>query len=107
MKEIGGYFELADYEQADNFPHKKGILLNTGRNALEYILRSIKKIKCLYLPYYTCEVVLEPINRLGIPYRCYHINSQFEIADSRSFTEIYEAIKNQGLQPVLNDYIYV
>jgi len=82
MKEIGGYFELADYEQADNFPHKKGILLNTGRNALEYILRSIKKIKCLYLPYYTCEVVLEPINRLGIPYRCYHINSQFEIADS-------------------------
>ncbi len=34
-------------------------------------------------------------------------DEQFEIADSRSFTEIYDAIRRQGLQPVLNDYIYV
>lgn len=81
MKAIGGYFELADCEQADNFPHKNGILLNTGRNALEYILRSIKEIKCIYIPYFTCEVVLEPIKRMAIPYSFYQINSRFEIAD--------------------------
>ena len=63
MKVIGGYFELADIEQANNFPHKNGILLNTGRNALEYILSSIKDVKLIYLPYFTCEVVLEPIKR--------------------------------------------
>ena len=34
-------------------------------------------------------------------------DEQFEIADTRSFTEIYDAIKKQGLQPVLNDYIFV
>ncbi len=34
-------------------------------------------------------------------------DEQFEIADDRSFTEIYDAIRAQGLQPVLNDYIYV
>ena len=34
MKVIGGYFELADYEEGKGFPHKDGILLNTGRNAL-------------------------------------------------------------------------
>ena len=34
-------------------------------------------------------------------------DEQFEIADSRSFSEIYEAIRAQGLQPVLNEYIYV
>lgn len=34
-------------------------------------------------------------------------DEQFEIADNRSFTEIYEAICRQGLQPVLNDYLYV
>ena len=34
-------------------------------------------------------------------------DEQFEISDSRSFDEIYDAIKTQGLQPVLNDYIYV
>jgi len=34
-------------------------------------------------------------------------DEQFEIADTRSFSEIYDAIKKQGLQPVLNDYIFV
>ncbi|MDP4159783.1 MAG: 2-iminoacetate synthase ThiH [Bacillota bacterium] len=32
---------------------------------------------------------------------------QFEIADGRSVEEVYEAIKSRGLQPVMNDYIYV
>lgn len=34
-------------------------------------------------------------------------DEQFEIADNRSLQEIYDAIKDQGLQPVLNEYIYV
>lgn len=34
-------------------------------------------------------------------------DEQFEISDGRSFEEIYHAIKSQGLQPVLNDYIMV
>ena len=81
MQAIGGYFELADYETGTGFPHNEGILLNTGRNALEYILRSIGVIKRVYLPYYTCEVVLEPIRRLHIPWAYYHINVRFEIAE--------------------------
>lgn len=81
MHAIGGYFELADYEEGKGFPHQKGILLNTGRNALEYILRSIGEVKRIYLPYFTCEVVLEPIDKLHIPYTYYHINQQFEISD--------------------------
>ena len=79
MKAIGGYFGLADYEEGRIFPHQNGILLNTGRNALEYILRSIGEVKRLYLPYYTCEVVLEPIEKLGVPYTFYHTNLQLEI----------------------------
>lgn len=80
MKAIGGYFELADYEEGI-FPHNDGILLNTGRNALEYILRSIGNFTKVYLPYYTCEVVLEPIRKLQIPYSFYHINTDFEIVE--------------------------
>ncbi|MEG0875288.1 MAG: 2-iminoacetate synthase ThiH [Clostridiales bacterium] len=34
-------------------------------------------------------------------------DDQFEIADERSFTEIYQAIKNKNLQPVTNDYVFV
>ncbi|AKN29556.1 thiamine biosynthesis protein ThiH [Clostridium carboxidivorans P7] len=34
-------------------------------------------------------------------------DDQFEIADTRSVDEVYQAIKDQGLQPVMNDYVYV
>lgn len=81
MGAIGGYFELADYEEGRGFPHEDGILLNTGRNALEYILRCIGEVKRVYLPYYTCEVVLEPLKKLHIPYSFYHINANFELVE--------------------------
>ena len=77
MDAIGGYFELADVEEGV-FPHQDGILLNTGRNALEFILRSLIEVKKVYLPYYTCEVMLEPIKKLGIDFEFYSINTYLE-----------------------------
>ena len=34
-------------------------------------------------------------------------DEQFEIKDNRSLEHMYEAIRQKGLQPVLNDYLYV
>ena len=34
-------------------------------------------------------------------------DNQFEIADNRNVDEVFAAIKEQGLQPVMNDYVYV
>lgn len=34
-------------------------------------------------------------------------DEQFEISDSRNVKEVYDAIKAQGLQPVMSEYIYV
>ena len=34
-------------------------------------------------------------------------DEQFEICDSRSFESMYRDIAEEGLQPVLNDYLYV
>lgn len=34
-------------------------------------------------------------------------DNQFEIADTRNVEEVYAAIKEAGLQPVMNDYVYV
>jgi 2-iminoacetate synthase len=34
-------------------------------------------------------------------------DEQFEINDGRSFTQMYEDMSGEGLQPVLNDYLYV
>jgi len=76
MKPVGGYFslELPHYEEY----HKDALRLNTGRNCLEYILR-VRKYRKVYIPYYTCDVVLEPFQKLGIPYEYYHINIHLEL----------------------------
>ena len=34
-------------------------------------------------------------------------DEQFEISDGRSLQKMYEDIAGEGLQPVLNDYLYV
>ena len=78
MEAIGGYFSL-ELSLREEY-HKDAIRLNTGRNCLEYILRA-RGYKKVYVPYYTCEVVMEPINKLDISYEFYHIDIHFEIRD--------------------------
>lgn len=78
MEAIGGYFSL-ELPFREEY-HKDAIRLNTGRNCLEYILRA-RSYKKVYVPYYTCEAVMEPINKLGIQYEYYHIDIHFEIRD--------------------------
>ena len=78
MEAIGGYFSL-ELPQREEY-HKNAIRLNTGRNCLEYILR-VRGCKKVYVPYYTCEAVMEPVIKLGIPYEFYHIDIHFEIRD--------------------------
>jgi len=78
MDSIGGYFSL-ELPQCEEY-HKDAIRLNTGRNCLEYILR-LRKYKKVYIPYYSCDVILEPFQKLGITYEYYHINIHLELAD--------------------------
>ena len=75
INEIGGYFEL-DLKKGDEY-HKDAIHLNTGRNALELILR-IKKYKKVYMPYYICDVVLEPYKKLNIDVGFYFIDNSLQ-----------------------------
>lgn len=77
MEEIGGYFEL-ELPSYDNFPQKRGIFLNSGRNAFEHILCTLD-VKRIRIPYYTCDVILQPIKKLSIQYEFYNINTDFEI----------------------------
>lgn len=77
MEAIGGYFSL---ELNDGLERRsKGIRLNAGRYALEYILKARKYSK-VYLPYFICDSVLEPIERQHVEYEFYHINEQLEPA---------------------------
>lgn len=53
------------------------IKLNTARNSLEYILIT-KGYTTIYLPYFTCEVLLEPIRRLQVLYHFYKIDENMD-----------------------------
>ena len=75
MKAIGGYFELELNKKKEY--HQEGIRLNTGRNAFEYILLANSYSK-IYLPFFTCDVLLEPLKKHQIEYEFYTINEQFE-----------------------------
>ena len=88
MESIGGYFSL-ELPLREEY-HKDAIRLNTGRNCLEYILRARKYDK-VYIPYYTCDVILEPFKKLNIPYEFYHVDIHLEIRDRFTLKE------NEGL----------
>lgn len=74
MKEIGGFFEL-ELNNLGEY-HKDAIRLNTGRNCLEYILQANNYTK-IFIPYFICEVILEPLKKCNIEYEFYQINKDF------------------------------
>lgn len=96
IKAIGGYFELADQDNINGKLPVNGIPFNTCRNALEYIILRLPDIKRIFLPYYTCEAVIEPLERHLIRYEFYHINMQLEIAD--------ELLLDEGDYLIANNY---
>jgi hypothetical protein len=75
MKPIGGYFEL-ELNPGQEY-HRAGIRLNLGRTAFEYILRA-RKAQKVFLPFYNCKVMLEPIKKLGLEFEFYEIDENLE-----------------------------
>jgi hypothetical protein len=74
MKEIGGYFGLD--QLVNNEYHKDLLALNTGRNALLYLLKA-KNIQKLYIPYYLCNSVSNMLKKHGFDFEYYHIDADF------------------------------
>ncbi len=73
MNPIGGYFEL-ETNKGEHY-HPNAIRLNTARNCLEYILRA-KRYGKIYIPKFLCDVLLEPMKKLGIDFEYYSIDEQ-------------------------------
>lgn len=74
MKEIGGFFGLE--QLISNEYYKELIPLNSGRNALLYILKS-KNIKKLFIPYYLCKSISDLLRMYGYDFDYYKIDSNF------------------------------
>lgn len=74
MREIGGYFEL---DQFINKPYYENLVeLNTGRNALLYLVKA-KKISKIYLPYFLCNSVSDVLSKYKIDYEYYNVGKDF------------------------------
>ena len=92
---IGGYFELADRDIENGHYPIDGVRVNTARNALEYILRQLPDVQTIYLPFYTCEAVIEPLQKLSLSYHFYHINMQLEMVGDVPIEEgVYVIVNN-------------
>lgn len=75
MMSIGGYLEL-ELPNYNTIFHDQAIKLNSGRNALAYICIQ-NEYKKVYLPHYTCEVTLQPLNQLNIDFEFYYLDKNF------------------------------
>ncbi len=93
-KSIGGYFEI-EINNKGSLYHKDAVALNSGRNAFEYILRQ-KKYSNLYIPYYTCDAILQPLEKLQINYSFFYLND--------SFTPIINRLKNKDEAILYTNY---
>lgn len=84
MDAIGGYFEL-ELRHGEHY-HKDAIRLNTARNCFEYILLA-RKYRKVYIPYYTCEVMLQPLKRQQVDYEFYSIDWKLEPTETFKLKE--------------------
>lgn len=74
MKEIGGYFQFEKLKGKEYY--SKLVAINTGRNALLYLLR-LKGIKKLHIPFFICDSVLYACKKEGVDCIQYRIGKDF------------------------------
>ncbi len=105
---IGGYFELE--LRCGQVYHSEAIALNSARHCLEYILR-VREYRKVYIPYYTCNVVLAPIQRLGIEFARYEVDAKLnpfrcpDLDDGEAFLYTnYFGLKQRAVEELAEKY---
>ena len=110
---IGGYFGLELEEMKSDFLTSFNYKVNSCRNALLLVLIE-RKIKDLYLPYYTCEVIKNTLFGQGINLHFYFLDENLEIDDhqipSKDIALLYTnyfGIKDQYIKGLKDQYTYL
>ena len=106
---IGGQIGYDDLScNKFNILEKKQIISN-GRSALYLILKQIKKkINIVYVPDYLCGSILQPIKEIGLKYKFYKINKDFNFKlpckkNSAVIFLNYFGIKNAKIENIRNN----
>lgn len=94
-KEIGGYFELEEFEKGYEY-YPDFIRVNSARNAFLYYVKKSRFAR-VFLPYFLCSSVSELCKKENIKFVKYHINeSMHPIIDGE--------IKDDDLLYIVNYY---
>ncbi len=104
MDAIGGYFEL-ELGVSQEF-HSTAIRLNAARNALEYILK-VKRYKKVFIPFFTCDVLLQAFERARVAYVFYEIDANLEPIFNYEILEAHEAFLYTNYFGIKDNFITV
>lgn len=84
MKEYGGYIELEHFYGYEY--HEEALALNSGRGAVEYLIRA-RRIRKMYLPYYLCSSVSDICKKNQVEVEFYNVNREFKAAFEKKLEE--------------------
>ena len=77
---IGAFFGLELPNAIERFPYKESdycAWVSSGRAAFECLLRSMPRPARVFVPRFTCDTVLEPLRRLGLPVLRYELTEEW------------------------------
>lgn len=80
IHEIGGYFEL-DLKIEPEVLNKDAVYLESARACLKLVLKARKPV-AVWLPYYTCGVLIKAVEEVGLKIRFYHIDKALSIEEN-------------------------
>src|SRR5260370_3994686 len=74
---VGGYFEL-DLPPAGAALHDDALRFQTSRAAFLALLRSLRPT-AVWMPWYICDAMIEPLRMAGIPIKRYRIDAEMRV----------------------------
>ena len=109
LKPIGGFFEL-ELSRGNSIYHKTAIPLTNGRACINLILKKTKPHK-IYIPFYTCDAIIEPITINKVDFEYYPIDEKLNplslpnLSDNEYFLYInYFGMKNSTVTFLIDKY---
>lgn len=109
LKPIGGFFEFETPKNGIPY-HDEALALTNGRACVSYIIQKIKPSK-IYIPYFTCDALFEPMERLGVPFEFYPVDFDLDpksipvLAKNELLIYVnFYGIKNRKIRDLLKKY---
>ena len=90
-----------------NIGTSEKVMSNLGVIGFNCLVISLSAIAVSVLLVLLAEKTIMPLEEIRLKLAEEKGDDQFEISDGRSVDEVYQALVQNHLQPVMNDYVYV